>query len=1126
MFASTALIAALVKSQFPTNNGHDKLNTKTIEKVAVSLSTDPTVALEFDNDASSTTGSQTTIVDESAGIRLQSRITQVLLQLFQDNAQEKTRLINVHHAIDYTTYALSDIVFVYPGTATSAAAGYLGQDLFQWSSSPQPILNAKGQSVKVVAMETRDGALQVVQGALEQQDGVKATVLTSTQALYSMVPNIHRLASQRVPVVFNVAAHTVDQDLVAQSHVDAVLAARQSGAILLASTTVQEAHDLSVVAHILAHSLRLPVIHYFDGTLVNDYQQATLLSYAALDKRVSADIKDAGAESILESFNYKAFDYQGDEKAETVFVTLAAGSSGLSTSVSGTNNNGLGLLRLRLYRPWNEASFLKTLPTSTRRVVVLEEGDGLFAYNGPLYLDVAAAIRFGDFGGSPRPRVVTAQAPSFAHVKSSQLSLLAQRSTSASFVDLLSDEFKAAAVDEELAHSNVFGASFWDVEHDGSATAASHLAQLVHQQDPKQAATYRVARDAFRLGGTAVNTRLVSNSTDLRHKSDYISIHNVGLIKEYNILGSAVKKAKVLVHGPWKHGDEIEAHLTNEFKLALTQLDIELYTLDAARIAEEQGLHAKSNHLVYEAAFLLLNTPQVDAAGVLAGLYEELDLSEQQQQSGGSGNDNKRDLLTLVTDVVAAVRGGLVHVELLPPWTILEINDVVLPLTPVDRAAGLVDINKEAEDNDVDTLTGDDEGSAGEVATWHKAAWQVMFKDAYGTKEEIRPDLHESTYLVKLTENRRLTPASYDRNVFHMEFDTTESNLKYELGDALGVHGLNDAEEVKAFIKWYGLNENDVVLVPLGDSGKKEVRTVFQLFSQVLDIFGRPSKKFYEALANYATDPKEKEQLLYLVSAEAKEDFKKRVDETVTYEDLLREFTSAKPSLEQLVHIVAPIKPRHYSIASSQKMHANSVHLLVVAVEWSNSAGKARFGQCTRYLSNLPVGSNVTVSIKPSVMKLPPLDSQPVIMAGLGTGMAPFRAFIQERYLAKKAGKEVGPVVLYFGSRNRGNEYLYGEELEAYHQDGVLSRMGLAFSRDQKEKIYIQHKMKEDAEMLHDYLINKNGHFYLCGPTWPCGDIKDAVVYGLNTYGGIDEKVASDLIEEWKEKERYILEVY
>ncbi|CAO3641888.1 unnamed protein product [Cunninghamella blakesleeana] len=1115
MFASTALIvAALVKSQLPTNNGHSKLDTRTIEKVVSNL------AAEIENDGSSvTTGSQSTIVDESAKIELRSRITQVLQNLFKDNSEEKVRLINTNHAVDYISYGLSDLIFVYPGTTATTSTGYLGRDLSQWTSS---IRNAYDDSVKVIPMETRDGALQAVQGALENSNA-KVTVLTSTQALYSMIPNIHRLAAQHIPIVFNVSAHSIDEDLVSQSHVDAVLAARQSGAIILSSSTAQEAHDLSIVSYILAQSLQLPVIHFFDGSLINDYQKVSLLPYQALVKRLASSIqKDASAESILNQFNYKAFEYQGDDQAETVLVTLTSGSASLSRTVTKLGK-GVGLLTVRLYRPWNEATFLKTLPTSARRVIVLEEGDGLYAYNGPLYLDIAAAIRFGALTGGNRPRVITAQASSFDHLGTSQINLLTQRATSASYIDLSADEYKQGNNDDNSSaddHRKAFVASFWDVEQDGSDNVGNHVAQIAHSHDNEEPAVVRVVRDSLRLGGAVINTKLVSNSLDLGLKSNYIAIHNVNLVKEYDILGSALEKAKVLINGPWKHGDEIEGHLTNEFKLALTKLNIELYTLDAATIAEELGLSKKSTNLIYEAAFFALNSPQVNAVDELVNAYYELEKKKDQQ--------DYRDVRSIISNVVSSVKKGLVNVELLPPWTILEISDVALPLVPVNRAAG-GDKENETSDSDSDdsTLQGSDDGdssASNETGTWHKAAWQVMFKEAYGTKQDLRPDLHEATYLVKLTENRRLTPDSYDRNVFHLEFDTTESNLKYELGDALGVHGHNDADEVKAFIKWYGLKENDIVLVPINN--KKETRTVFQLFSQVLDIFGRPSKKFYEALATFATNPKEKEQLLFLVSSEGKEEFKKRVDDTVTYEDLLREFTSAKPSLEHLVNMVAPIKPRHYSIASSQKMHANSVHLLVVAVDWVNAQGKTRYGQCTRYLSNLAIGSDVAVSIKPSVMKLPPLDSQPVIMAGLGTGMAPFRAFIQERYLAKKAGKDVGPVVLYFGSRNRSNEYLYGEELEAYQQDGVLSHMGLAFSRDQKHKIYIQHKMKEDAEMLHDYLINKNGHFYLCGPTWPVPDVKDAVVHGLKTYGGIDEKKAGELIEDWKEKERYILEVY
>jgi len=207
------------------------------------------------------------------------------------------------------------------------------------------------------------------------------------------------------------------------------------------------------------------------------------------------------------------------------------------------------------------------------------------------------------------------------------------------------------------------------------------------------------------------------------------------------------------------------------------------------------------------------------------------------------------------------------------------------------------------------------------------------------------------------------------------------------------------------------------------------------------------------------------------------------------------------------------------------KMHPNSVHLLVVLVSWE-SPKKSRFGQCTRYLADLRVGEKLTVSVKPSVMTLPPLDTQPIIMAGLGTGMAPFRAFIQERAVLKAQGVEVGPVALYFGSRSRYAEYLYGEELEAYNKEGLLTYLRLAFSRDQPEKLYIQHKIKEDAKIMWDLLSQKKGHFYLCGPTWPEGDVRDAILGSFRNEGGLESKAAEDLLEHLKEDERYILELY
>ena len=198
--------------------------------------------------------------------------------------------------------------------------------------------------------------------------------------------------------------------------------------------------------------------------------------------------------------------------------------------------------------------------------------------------------------------------------------------------------------------------------------------------------------------------------------------------------------------------------------------------------------------------------------------------------------------------------------------------------------------------------------------------------------------------MVTCTVNKRLTPLEYDRNVFHLEFDTSGTGLKYAIGEALGVHGWNDAEDVLDFCNWYGINPDGLVTLPVPSSTEDytryHTRTIFQALQQQVDLFGKPPKSFYTELAAFATDMIDRLALEFIGSAEGSSTFKKMSEiDTVNFADVLKQFKSARPGVEILCELVGDIKPRHYSIASSQAVVGDRVDLLVVTVEWETPSG-------------------------------------------------------------------------------------------------------------------------------------------------------------------------------------------
>jgi len=322
----------------------------------------------------------------------------------------------------------------------------------------------------------------------------------------------------------------------------------------------------------------------------------------------------------------------------------------------------------------------------------------------------------------------------------------------------------------------------------------------------------------------------------------------------------------------------------------------------------------------------------------------------------------------------------------------------------------------------------------------------------------------------------RITPASHSRNFVTIVW---ESNLPYRIGDSLGLYPDNNKSEVDSFLEWYGLKPSDIVTIEnRGTRHLPEVITISDLFSKVLDVFGKPSRRFYQALAHFATSPQEKEQLILMGNGEG--EFSATLSETLHYADILQKYPSAKPPLQYLIEMIPNIKPRYYSISSSPKDTPGEIHSLVLIDTWTTPSGKHRTGLTCSVLEKLQTGQVVDGCIHPTAMEFPS-DEAPMVMAGIGSGLAPFVAFCRERSWKRKQGIKVGNLALYFGNRYQKSEYLMEEELKKYVDEGLLT-LYTAFSRDDpKKKVYVQDAVRMDPKIVYEYLVKQKGSMYVCG---------------------------------------------
>ena len=382
-----------------------------------------------------------------------------------------------------------------------------------------------------------------------------------------------------------------------------------------------------------------------------------------------------------------------------------------------------------------------------------------------------------------------------------------------------------------------------------------------------------------------------------------------------------------------------------------------------------------------------------------------------------------------------------------------------------------------------------------------------------GRMPVLQPWSRKNPFPARLVTNRRLNLAGSAKDTRHFEISLAGSGLDYEAGDALGVFGMNCPELVDEIIRTLGCDGEEAVKDPDG-----EETPLRQALTKNYAIT-KPSQSLILRIAETAGDA----DLKLLLQPENKN----RLADWLWGREiiaLLLAHPGVRFSPAEFVGFLAKLQPRLYSISSSPKAHPGEVHLTVAAVRYQ-SHGRSRRGVCSTFLADRVAQNDTPLPVfvqKSHGFRLPENGDLPIIMVGPGTGIAPFRAFLEERCATGAKGRNW----LFFGDQKSASDFLYREELQAMQAEGVLTRLDLAFSRDQSEKIYVQNRMLQAAAELWNWL-EAGAHFYVCGDAKRMAKDVDAALHQIvQTEGGRSADQAVDYVAQLKKDKRYLRDVY
>ncbi|KAK6457279.1 sulfite reductase [NADPH] flavoprotein component [Scheffersomyces xylosifermentans] len=1068
--------------------------------------------------------------------------------------------------INQAIYSIASKIFSYETVGTD---NLLDSHIQLWSQNFHR-KNSFGVVPFYHKLQVRSGASNAILGYFKKNgtNGQPVATLVGANALTYMRTSLAGKTAESLPLAFNVSA--IDFDTASNSLVSNYVAplnvARSLGYSVITpvnSASGLELQHLTVLNHYIVSLTGLPSLNLFDGPefsktyskylrllsiedlghLYQNLLKETNTNPSSLDEAIDIAFENLNK---LTGSQYSQFEYVGPRNPETVFVVYGSHESTQVGNLIEAGVPGVGLIKVRVPLPFNQAKFIEAIPESTRKLVTLTQVDG--GATSPLKGDITAALFLGG-------RYHSLSISEFSYPLKFDWTPITVSKILSEFVPSFNPELALNATIPPTINAAITANTspagkylVWGKDNGVLVNTADKLALSLSLDDSKTVSV-RNKFDTTRAGGI-IQSSIVStynnNPIPTVDSADVVIIEDVALLSSYDILATVAPGGTVLLGNFKGIKESVEVDVVEklplEFRRTLARNHNKLTVVDFSIVDELDELNAStkgfSTDFLVQLGFWRAALPELDGFIVNKLL-----------QANGNGFELLAAVLDKFINIVDE-KAGLKSVPVLPEWVDLEEPIAEKEEEKKDEEMKEAEeeekkTEEESEEEEPEELpffvtesslfpnprTAPPNGEETNLVGYKSLASKLTFPEAYHVSKDLRPDLPVKNFIAKVQENKRLTPQEYSRNIFHIEFDITGTGLTYDIGEALGIHGRNSDAEVDEFLKFYGVDGDQLVEVSNKDDATiVEIRTARQALTDSVDFLGKPPKRFYESLAEFAEDEEEKKKLTILASAEGAEALKKKQEvDFDTYVDILTEFPSARPVFSDLIKIIAPLKRREYSIASSQKLHPNAVHLLIVVVDWVDSRGRIRYGHCSKYLSDLRIGQELVVSVKPSVMKLPPLSTQPIIMSGLGTGLAPFKAFIEEKIWQKQQGLEIGEIYLFLGSRHKKEEYLYGELWEAYKDAGVLTHIGAAFSRDQPQKIYIQDRIRESIEELTDAVVAKEGSFYLCGPTWPVPDItaclEDIVVNG-GKRAGQEVKDPAKVVEDMKEDGRYILEVY